>query len=231
MAILSAEVSTGSVVRFAEPSEQLAHVYEINRRKPWGLSDKHFRAAERSMPSYRSQGLTAATLIPSLPARHSVAGVARTFADLWKEAEEQFGDGSAWFDDTQLRSNCSIQLAHEFNHEPGLHWEIVDYGANVRRNPVDFQHRSAHDVPSPFAVLAAAVVHREWAKALNGGRVPYAFFTACVVTLQIAKDHGFVPGLRVQRGSRDQSLLKQVCMVSDESSPQWGNPALIERIR
>jgi len=129
------------------------------------------------MQKYEDEPLVAAVLTPYLPdikdedGEATQSGLQRTFETLWKLI--QAGQEKNWRYD-QLQSDPDrLRLLKGLDHKPGLKWEVLGLGDNQGKSPDSVRSKEAK-LPQA-GVLAAGASNPEWVKAMDGGKVPYAW--------------------------------------------------------
>ncbi len=158
---------------FTKPHAQIARMREWNREFGWGIPEGDFAAAEKSVPAWPKEKLVAVVLVPDLPANPNEDGTVtygfeRTFHELWARASAEQDAGWRYDNAGPVR----LGLLKGIEHNPGIRWEVIDLGCQRYCKPCDVRHpdRSPH-----AGILAAAALHPEWIKAMDGTNVPYVF--------------------------------------------------------
>ena len=83
---------------------------------------------------------------------------------------------------------------------PTLRWEVIDLGCQRNKKPVDVRSPEK----SPHAgILASAMLHPEWVKAMDGGRVPCVWipgyeidFAGVLIVISNSGDYEIALGFR-----------------------------------
>ena len=77
-----------------------------------------------------------------------------------------------------------------------LRWEVIDMGANFNKRPPS--KRSA--ATSPHAgILAAAALHPQWIKSMDGDKVPYVWLSGYEINIPFNDEWLDMPGLSYER--------------------------------
>jgi len=106
---------------FCSPEEQLAHIRTWNDQFLGGyFTDADFEKLS-APPDWPAGRLSAVVLVPYLATVHG------TFTALWKATASQHRDQWCW---DGYQKEASIRLLEGITHEPGLCWEVIDFGAN-----------------------------------------------------------------------------------------------------
>jgi hypothetical protein len=152
---------------------QLTRIRELSSERSWGFTVEDFAEAERSVPPWPAGNLVAVTLVPYLPDSNGMDGVERTFQELWQVAALLQHANWRW-DGYDKAGPDTLRLLQGIEHpvkgKPVLRWEVIDLGCNRDRKPVDVRNPKT----SPHAgILASAMLHPDWVKAMDGDKVPY----------------------------------------------------------
>ncbi|MFZ6015673.1 MAG: hypothetical protein ACOYUZ_04960 [Patescibacteria group bacterium] len=209
---------------FTPVEAQLTRVRELNAERGWGFTDEDFAEAERSVPPWPAGNLVAVTLVPYLPDADGMGGVERTFQELWKAAAAAQEKSWRWggYDKAgpdRLRLLKGID--HPGKDQPVLRWEVIDLGCNRNRKPVDVRDPKT----SPHAgVIASAMLHPEWVKAMDGYEVPYAWAPGYEVNFSDGIQWQGVPNLGFDRGVRE---IRLGCGWYDSCYSSWAAASLV----
>lgn len=174
------EQVNGSLVHglFNEAVHQVDRVRAMNRGLEWGIPDKAFIKAKNSIPAWPNEKLVAVVLVPYLADLHL------TFHELWICAENEQKDAGWRWDGYNKIGPDRLRLLKGIKHKVGLRWEVIDLGCNRNKKPEDVRNANT----SPHAgILAAAALHPNWVKSMDGDEVPYVY----------------LPGYEVRRHSRE----------------------------
>ncbi len=160
---------------FTPISAQLTRVRELNSEHGWGFTEDDFATAEQSVPEWPSSNLVAVTLVPYLPDANGMGGIERTFQELWKVAAAVQETSWRW-DGYDKAGPDRLRLLKGIKHpaqsKPVLRWEVIDLGCNRNCKSIDVRSPET----SPHAgILASAMLHPNWVKAMDGEKVPYVF--------------------------------------------------------
>jgi len=207
---------------FTPASAQLTRVRELNIERGWGFTDEDFATAEASAPNWPAGNLVAVTLVPYLSAGYCMGDVARTFQELWQVAASLQQSNWRWegYDKAGPGSLRLLKgIEHPAKDKPVLHWEVIDLGCNRNRKPVDVRNLET----SPHAgILASAMLHPEWVKAMDGDKVPYVWAPGYEVNVSGGLPWQVLPDLSFDRGDRGIELGYDWC---DGCSSGWSVPS------
>jgi len=207
---------------FTPISAQLTRVRELNSERGWGFTDEDFAEIERSVPSWPAGKLVAVTLVPYLPDGNGMGGVERTFQELWQVAASLQHANWRW-DGYDKAGPDKLRLLEGIEHpakgRPVLRWEVIDLGCNRNRKPVDVRDPKT----SPHAgILASAMLHPDWVKAMDGEKVPYVWAPGYEVNISDENPWQFLPILGFGRGDRGFELR---CNWYDDCYSDWSIPS------
>lgn len=211
---------------FTKPEDQLKRVREWNLERGWGVSDEVFAEAEKSIPAVPEDDLVAVVLVPYLTEVRKkdkivMTGVERTFQELWALAKAEQQANWRW-DGYDKAGPERLRLLKGIEHTPGLRWEVIDLGANRNRKPEDVRNAKR----SPHAgILAAAALHPEWVRAMDGENVPYVWLPGYEVNVPGGGAWQDVPDLGFYRGGRGVRLY---CGWYYDCFPSWAVPSFRE---
>lgn len=152
---------------FCSPEEQVANIRTWNDQFLGG----YFKQADfenlSTPPDWPSGKLSAVVLVPYLATVHG------TFTSLWKATASQHRDPWCW---DGYQKEASIRLLEGITHEPGLCWEVIDFGANWDKTNGTAPITVRTPANSPHAgILAAAAHFPKWLKRMDGSKVPYVW--------------------------------------------------------
>ncbi len=192
---------------FTPVEAQLTRVCELNIERGWGFTDEDFEVAEQSVPEWPDGKLVAVVLVPYLPDGNGMGGVERTFEELWQVAATAQEEGWRWDDGYGKAGLDRLRLLKGIEHpakdKPVLRWEVIDLGCNRNRRPVDVRDPKT----SPHAgILASAMLHPEWVKAMDGDKVPYVWAPGYEVSARNYYPWQSVPSLYFHRSARRLEL-------------------------
>ncbi|MFH1621099.1 MAG: hypothetical protein ABIB04_03365 [Patescibacteria group bacterium] len=182
---------------FTSTEKQIARVREWNKEFGWGIPDEAFAAAEKSVPAWPEEKLVAVVLVPYLADKKAeddtvMTGLERTFHELWMRAKAEQDANWRW-DGYDKAGSDRLRLHKGIEHKVGLRWEVIDLGCQRNKKPEDV--RSAKSSPNA-GILAAAALHPQWVKSMDGDKVPYVFLSGYEVQVPGGKPWMDVPGLR-----------------------------------
>ena len=170
---------------FLDHRGQLRRVRQWNEEYGWGFTLSDFERAEAVAPNWPDKSLTTLVLVPYL------GNAKKTFIHLWRVA----GDHHRYSlgpDEQQI----SDIVAAEHPRDKCLRWEVIDLSSDdPRTDPTDRGVRGgAH-----AGVLAAAALHPEWLRAMDGDAVPFVLLRNYDITM-------YADGDPAQRRSYKPSL-------------------------
>jgi hypothetical protein len=212
---------------FNKPADQIARVRKWNLERGWGISDEVFAEAKKSIPKWPEEELVAVVLVPYLADKTNedetvTSGLERTFHELWAcaKAEQEANvrwDGYDKAGPERLRLHNGIE--HPATSSGVLRWEVINMGSQRNKKPGDV--RSAKS--SPLAgILAAAALHPEWVKSMDGDKVPYAWVPGYEASTLGFDPWTSVPSLCFDRDYREIGLGYG---WSGFCSPEWAVPS------
>ena len=211
---------------FTKPEAQLVRVREWNREFGWGITDEAFTEAEKSVPAWPKERLVALVLVPYLDDKKNekgeatMSGVERTFHELWARAASEQDANWRW-DGYYKAGPDRLRLLKGIEHKVGLHWEVIDLGCSRSKKPMDVRSSKS----SPHAgILAAAALHPEWIKAMDGENVPYVWVVGYEVSVSDEDPWRSVPGVCFSRDGRDIWL---DCGWYGDCDSHWAVPSLV----
>jgi len=209
---------------FTPIEAQLTRVRELNSERGWGFTDEDFAAAEASVPNWPSGKLVAVTLVPYLPDGDDIGGVERTFQELWQVSASLQHANWRW-DGYDKAGPDTLRLLKGIKHpakdKPVLRWEVIDLGCNRNRQPVDIRNPET----SPHAgILASAMLHPEWIKAMDGDKVPYVWAPGYEVNVSGENPWQLLPILYFARSARK---IKLGCDWHDGCNSDWSVASLV----
>lgn len=183
---------------FAPPKRQLERVHEWNEYfKDWRIDDVALRWAGHNVPRWPEEPLVALVLVPYFDGSttqegRTITGVEHTFHQLWNAAARMYQTHRRWNRYTKAGPE-RLRLLEGIEHAVGLRWEVIDLGCQRRDIPMNV--RSAR--LSPHAgILAAAALHPQWIRAMDGGRVPRVWIPGYEVNESSAGQWTYAPRIR-----------------------------------
>lgn len=208
---------------FTSTEKQVARVREWNKEFGWGIPDEAFAEAEKSVPSWPEEKLVAVVLVPYLADKANedetvVTGLERTFHELWMRAKAEQDANWRW-DGYDKAGSDRLRLHKGIEHKVGLRWEVIDLGCQRNKKPIDV--RSSKSSPNA-GILAAAALHPQWVKSMDGDKVPYVWIPGYEVQIPGGRPWAGVPHLRFDRGARRIQLRYGWC---DNADSRWAVPS------
>lgn len=208
---------------FTSTEKQIVRVREWNREFSWGISDEAFAEAEKSVPAWPEQKLVAVVLVPYLVDKTNedetvMTGLERTFHELWMRAKSEQDANWRWNGYDKAGSD-RLRLLNGIEHKVGLRWEVIDLGCNRNKKPMDV--RNAKSSPNA-GILAAAALHPQWVKSMDGDKVPYVWIPGYEVQVPDEEPWTNVPGLYFDRDDRGIQLY---CLWCDGGYSGWAVPS------
>ena len=144
---------------FVKPEFQIGAIHGLNEDRKLGIPQRAFTDLCKD-PPIPTDPMTALILVPYLRDKGTTSGVYRTYKALWNAAATRHGEG--W--KTGSADAKHITLTKGVKHEPGLRWEIIDFGANQDGHLPD----AVNPDRLPHAgILAAAFQHPMWVHLLG----------------------------------------------------------------
>ncbi len=208
---------------FTSTEKQIVRVREWNKEFGWGISDEAFASAEKSVPAWPEEKLVAVVLVPYLADRQAeddtvTTGLERTFHELWMRAKAE-QDASWRWDGYDKAGSDRLRLHKGIEHKVGLRWEVIDLGCSRNKKPMDVRNAKS----SPHAgILAAAALHPNWVKSMDGDKVPYVFAPGYEVQVPDERPWTNVPRLFFARDDREIQLS---CNWCDYYHSSWAVPS------
>jgi hypothetical protein len=199
---------------FAPIVEQVALLKKWNIERGWGFSEEDFVVVEaeaKGIP-WPENRLTAVVIVPYLDT------VQRTFDELWLLAASRQERSWRW---PELKSDAGHLrlLGGDGRHRRGLKVEVIDLGANRGRKPEAVRDPDT----SPHAgVLAAAALHPEWVRRMNGADIPHAWLAGYECKVPGRRRWRYVPILYFRRDFRLVELGAGGC---GHASDSWAAPS------
>ncbi len=197
---------------FEQSDEQLFKAMEW-----WGphFSDVEWEDAQYQIPDWPSGGLVAPVLVPYF------STVQQTFELLWRTVTEVHPTitrrEDLLSDPTHLRPYTDTAFKSTDHPVNTLRWEIIDFKGVDNAMPCEVRH-----VGSPHAaILAAACLHPEWVKAIDGGEVPNVWLSGYEVSLAGGERWSHVPVLEL---SGVGSQLRLSAHFASATEPGYANP-------
>lgn len=208
---------------FTKVEDQVKRVHELNGERGWGFTDADFTVAEKSIPKWPEDKLVAVVLVPYLADKKDdegkivMTGLECTFHELWAVAAQEQHANGRWEGYDQAGPD-KLRLLKGIEHKPGLRWEVIDLGGQRGKKPMDVRSPK-----SPHAgILAAAALHHEWIRAMDGDAVPYAWLPGYEVNVSSEGPWQRVPDLRFSRDDRKVRL--SYCWY-DSADSRWAVPS------
>lgn len=184
---------------FISPQDQLAQVRAWNEEYGWGFTDGELHGAAESHILRRSADrLTTLVLVPYF------GDFWTTFCKLWELARSRQERYSVSWGGFSGLPEENLRLLPGITH-PGkcLRWEKIDLGAIRGCSP----GRVRDPKTSPHAgILAAAALHPNWVRAMDGDFVPRVWLPGYQVTIPCYTEWAYVPVLNFNSRSREVSL-------------------------
>lgn len=223
---------------FTSTEKQIARVREWNKEFGWGIPDEAFAKAEKSVPAWPSSSsarpeekLIAVVLVPYIADKKEeddtvTTGLERTFHELWMRAKAEQDANWRWdgYDKAgpeRLRLLKGIEHPSTNSGQAILRWEVIDLGCNRNKKPMDV--RSSKSSPSA-GILAAAALHPNWVKSMDGDKVPYVWIPGYEVQVPGGKPWALVPYLNFGSGNREIQLCHYWC---DNCGSDWAVPSFV----
>lgn len=180
---------------FTSTADQLTRVKQWNKERNWGFTDEDFEQLGDAPELPEDAGkLVCLVLVPYLDEEGAVPGYYRTFQELWRLATQQQENSWRW---DGYSNPENLRLLEGIEH-PGrcLRWEVIDLGANWNKNrgiaPKDVRNSET----SPHAgILAAAALHPNWVRAMDGKNVPYVWISGYQVAVPGVGPWQYVPSV------------------------------------
>lgn len=205
---------------FLSPGKQIARVRRLNLKRKWGFTDKDFRQAETSIPKWPEDKLVAVTLVPYLDDEKMCKRIKRTFRELWEVAAS--AQHASWIRGGNTDSD-PLRLLKGATHQPGLRWEVIDLGCNRSQPPVEIRSSKS----SPHAgILAAAMLHPEWVKHMDGDNVPYVWLPGYEANVADRHPWKDVPTLSFVR---EDCRIESSCGWYDDGRVGWAVPSFVRQ--
>lgn len=199
---------------FVKPESQITRVRAWNHEFGWDIPDEAFATAEKSVPAWPEQQLVAVVLVPYLGDKSNylgdksnkngtvTCGIERTFHELWACAKSEQDANWRW-DGYDKAGSDGLRLLKGLEHKIGLRWEVIDLGCQRNTKPCDVRSSK----PSPNAgILAAAALHPQWVKRMDGDKVPYVWLPGYKVRIPGEEPWADVPYLYFGRDDREIKL-------------------------
>ena len=203
---------------------QIVRVRELNAEYGWGFTDEDFTAVKKTLPKWPDGKLVSVALVPYLPEKDGMGGVDRTFQELWKVTASMQQANWRWSGYDRVGQNA-LRLRNGIEHpaksKPVLRWEVI--GLNCNRNCKPIQTRNSESSPHA-GILAAAMLHPEWIKVMDGDSVPYVWAPGYEVNVSIENKWQHVPDLIF---IRDESRVELDCSWCSYCNCSWSVPSFI----
>lgn len=208
---------------FTSTEKQITRMRAWNKEFGWGIPDEAFAAAEKSVPAWPEEKLVAVVLVPYLADKKAeddtvTTGLERTFHELWMCAKAEQDANWRWHGYDKAGSD-RLRLLKGIEHKVGLRWEVIDLGCQRNKKPMDV--RSSKSSPNA-GILAAAALHPQWVKSMDGDKVPYVWIPGYEVQVPVYDPWAGVPNLFFSRVGRKIRL--DYCW-DDGCDPGWAVPS------
>ena len=198
---------------FERPEAQIDRLISLNRFYRLGIPSEAFVEAAGKVPRWPDNRLSAVVLVPHLEPSPGLVfsedNVAQTFVALWLFGKKEAHSYECFFNFEDAAS-LRVRLFGEVVQKPGLHWEVIDLGAQCGVAPRDA--RSPGISPSA-GVLAAAMLHPRWLQRMNGTSVPFVWIPG-YETFNIDGKTWNVPRLSYDRKVGKVSLAHSTSVLS-----------------
>jgi hypothetical protein len=179
---------------FVIPAVQIEMIRFFNHARRWEISERVFDQIEGCIPDWPNEPMAAVVLVPYLPEKRGVRGHLRTFYELWNIAADRQEKSLKW-DGFDLAATNPLRLIDGIRHTPGLRWEIIQLAENRNQRATDV--RTPQFTPHA-GILAAAALHPQWVRAINGEDVPHVLLSGYEVTVRKTASWGHAPMLSYQ---------------------------------
>lgn len=206
---------------FLPPEKQIARVRQLRDERGWEMPDAWLMEAEKSVPKWPDDRLTVVTLVPYLNAKDGVSGVERTFQELWAAAVKEQQASWRW-DGYDKAGSDRLRLHKGIEHKVGLRWEVIDLGCQRNKKLMDV--RSAKSSPNA-GILAAAALHPQWVKSMDGDMVPYVWIPGYEVQVPGEDPWRSVPYLNFYRV---KGRVRLDCYWCGSHDSYWAVPSFRE---
>lgn len=212
----TASTTDGRNNLFVSPTTQIGNLKRWNDEFNLGIPKKWFDQLG-APPEVPTEPLVVVTLVPYLKGKRGVSGVQRTFDALWAIAASRQPNSRRG--PRMLSDDKHLRLLFGIEHEPGLHWEIIDLGASQGKAPRRYTTADS----SHAGVLATAAHHPEYVQSQNGNDVPYLWLSGYQVNRGGEDPWRGVPYLSWRQVSRKVQLYVDWDGVPD---PRYAVPVL-----
>lgn len=214
---------------FISAEEQLACVYHLNRVRGWGFVESDFTQARENIPAWPEGLLVALVLVPYLRpllmgGMGYISGIEETFQQLWLIAAANHHTKWRWYGYDKAGPD-RLRLLDGITHVPGLRWEVIDLGANRGKQSIDV---SSPETSPNAGVLAAAMLHPGWVKAMDGISVPFVFIPGYEVNVPGSSEWSDVPGLYF---GRDAGEVRLDYYWNTHHQSDWSAPVILPTSR
>lgn len=155
---------------FETPQNQLKKIKKLNKEYAWGFTSAHFKAVE-NVPKQVESDLQTVVLVPYFDT------LGKTVDSLWQAIEDQAPKS---FRSSGIKA-ANIRLHKGTFPKKQLKWVVLDVGTHRNISPKKI--RETNDNVAGVEVLACALLHPDWTKAMDGNKVPYADIPGIEVNL------------------------------------------------
>jgi hypothetical protein len=145
--------------------EQIFDAFVVRARdRKWTFSDEQLQQLREAMPTLHKNSLTSVLTLDIW-----LGDLPTTFEELWSWNKDVHA--KTWRYDGLKSDKRHLRLLDSkcYGNQPSAKWVVLDVTANRGQAPKDV--REPANSPA-FAVLAAAVLHPEWPKAINYDTIP-----------------------------------------------------------
>lgn len=219
---------------FAPVEAQLALVRKCNAEREWGFTEEDFRHAEHNIPSWPEDRLVAVVLVPYLTDKRNregetlMSGIQRTFLELPEVTTTEQKMDWRWRAGEADSGPDHLRLHEGIQHRPGLRWEVIDLGANWNKEDGLSPEKARSPRSAHAGILAAAALHPNWVKAMDGKNVPFVWisgYECSAPEMDKGRLWGRAPGLFF--GQEDGKLGLSECWI-EKCNPRLANPVIMQ---
>ncbi len=177
--------------------------------------------AKREAPEWSGNRLTAVTLTLRGPS------AAKEFQLYWPLIKVQQKRSLSWdkFNSKHVRwLNGSENTAKDWHFE----WQVIDLGANRNMSSetvLETETQVGKSQPNA-GILAAAALHPEWIKSMDGQNIPYVYLPGYEVSVPGYDSWQYVPGVDFARGDGCQRQVGLSVYGRGRTNPWWAVPSL-----
>jgi len=188
------------------PNRQIELVKKWNAERYWGFTDEDF-ANLGNPPHFADNRLMAVVLEICLPGVGkevtTIGGIQRTFDELWSLTTSR--QHASWRWESVLSDPEHLYLHGDREHQPGLNWRVVDFGANQRQSTLNVCQQQDGPFPAEV-VLSAGAIHDQWVRSMDGVNVPYVDMPGYELTVPGSDPRQRVPYLSFDSGNHEVKL-------------------------